>query len=567
MRRPYARTHERVKSRALTEAASLLNRFTPKIHRSRPAERNATAMPTANNHGRQTTRLMPWLFWLTVAWGASIFWLAPHPPMVDMPQHAGQVALWRDLLLGRTPFAEQFQINLLTPYMLAYGLSLPLSFILPVAVALKTLLSVAYVGFVVACIALRRRFEADPRLDWFFLVAFFGVAYRWGLLTFLVAAPVCLSFVLLAESHARRPSGATGTRLGLMGLLLLASHGLAFLLGLVLGATLLLAATWKRKRVALFDWLPYAVLLAAFAGYFLLSRALEATLPMPGGGDFEGAWGWHRLTTVPTFAIGGLEDRRLLAVVAVMALAPFLIGLRPRSPANPSVLIFGVVIAVLALAPAFAAKTGLIYERFALYLLPAYAWMFARRPSSNVAGTKRLLATLTMAVVVGACWSALAVRSVQAISFREETATIDAALRSLEPGQRALGLSFDPGSRASRGWLTYLHYPVWYQAEGGGFVDFNFAWFPPQVVRFRPGRQPVVTRELEGRPEQFDWSRHRGDLYRYFIVRHTRALPASLFSNADCDVKIIRSLPDWTIFERTACKVTATPPSTEAAPR
>ena len=32
------------------------------------------------------------LFWAAALCGASIFWLSPHPPMVDVPAHAGQVA-------------------------------------------------------------------------------------------------------------------------------------------------------------------------------------------------------------------------------------------------------------------------------------------------------------------------------------------------------------------------------------------------------------------------------------------------------------------------------------------
>ena len=43
------------------------------------------------------------LFVLTMLWGALVFWLAPHPPMIDLAQHAGQVALLRDMLLGPYP--------------------------------------------------------------------------------------------------------------------------------------------------------------------------------------------------------------------------------------------------------------------------------------------------------------------------------------------------------------------------------------------------------------------------------------------------------------------------------
>ena len=117
-----------------------------------------------------------WLFILAALWGAAIFWLAPHPPMIDLPQHAAQVALLRDLLQGTSPWTAFFRINWITPYLVGYGLALPLSLLMPVAAALKLLLSLAYLAFVFMCVRLRRYFGADARLDWLFLLSFTGIA-------------------------------------------------------------------------------------------------------------------------------------------------------------------------------------------------------------------------------------------------------------------------------------------------------------------------------------------------------------------------------------------------------
>ena len=161
------------------------------------------------------------LFALTVAWGASIVWLAPHPPMLDLPQHAGQLALLKQLLTGESPWAHLVQVNPFTPYMLGFALALPLSFVLPVAVALKLLLSLAYVAFVLVCVALRRHFGADARLDWLFVTSFFGFAFKWGFFTFVLTVPFGLWFILLVDRYAlegtvRRGLGvaATGLEIG-----------------------------------------------------------------------------------------------------------------------------------------------------------------------------------------------------------------------------------------------------------------------------------------------------------------------------------------------------------------
>lgn len=151
------------------------------------------------------------LFLLTLAWAVSIIWIAPKPPMTDLPQHAGQVALLHDMAIGNSPWIDLFRTNLFTPYLLGYGLALALAFWLPLGVALKLTLSLAYLGFVWALVGLRRHFGGDSRLDWLFLLPFFGPAYAWGFLTFLAAALVAIFLILVSDRYAKKP----GLKLGL----------------------------------------------------------------------------------------------------------------------------------------------------------------------------------------------------------------------------------------------------------------------------------------------------------------------------------------------------------------
>jgi hypothetical protein len=139
---------------------------------------------------------------VTVLAAASIFWLAARLPMVDLPQHVAQIVLWHDLLMGQSLWSELFQINIVTPYLIAYSIALALSFIVTASTAFKILLSVAYVAFIASCIQLRRDFGADKRLDWIFIPSFFGFAYDWGFATFLISTPLCLQFIRLARIQA-----------------------------------------------------------------------------------------------------------------------------------------------------------------------------------------------------------------------------------------------------------------------------------------------------------------------------------------------------------------------------
>ena len=122
-------------------------------------------------------------------------WLAPHLPMLDLPQHAGQVALLRDLLSGTSLWSDLVRVNLFTPYLFSTALALPLSFVLPVNTVFALLLSLSYVGLVSVCVWLRHDLNGDERLDWLFVPGFFGFAWKFGFIPFLVASSIGVVFI------------------------------------------------------------------------------------------------------------------------------------------------------------------------------------------------------------------------------------------------------------------------------------------------------------------------------------------------------------------------------------
>ena len=477
------------------------------------------------------------LFWAATLWGASIFWLSAHPPMVDVPAHAGQVALLRDLVFGEGRWSELVRINPFTPYLIGYGLALPLSLVMSATAAVKLLLSVSYLAFVAMCIALAREFRSDARLYPLFLVGFFGLAYKWGFYTFLVAAPVTLAFVLLALRYAKAPSAKGALALFAAGLVMLASHGLAFMLGWAVGAALLVAE--RRTRLLHSGW-PYAALALAFVAYFVGSRLFQSQYHVAYQYWDPTHYGWMRLLKIPLYAIGDRDDKLLLEPIALaLVAAPFLVARRPQW--RSSVPLAAVVAMMLAI-PSYAFDTAFLYERYGVFLLPALAWAF-----SGARGHPRAPSALILLL----CALVLSLYSVRASRFGEETRSIDAAIAALAPGERALTLAFSTASPGAGHPSVYIHYPAWYQAERNGLVDFNFAWFPPQVVRWRPERAPAVTPGFEWHPQRFDWNKHEGERYRYFFVHG--ALPAGFFAAAPCPPARIFTDGAWAIYERRSC--------------
>lgn len=503
-----------------------------------------------------------WLFF--IAWGAAIFWIAPHPPMVDFPQHAAQISLLTDLISGKSLWSAQLQINLLTPYLIGYGLAALLSFVMPVVFAMKLLLSVSYVLFIAVCVAFRKRVDADPRLDWILVPTYFGFCYAWGMFTYLVAAPIGVLFILLADKYSTALTIRSGISLTIVGIVLLISHGMTFILGWGAGLLLLILNMPLRWREGT-RLLPYIVLLIAGFIFYQNGKQLDATLiHQPSVFDY-GSTIFMRIKEAFQFPFSSdikIGSKRIfIPVTLAITFAPYLFGLRVnwRRPAA-WVPFFCVCILFFAL-PRSADNTAFLYSRYSLFLLPAYVWMFKAKEST----TKGLLPSTKInwhyfpkLTLIGSCILILGTTSINAWRFGQETLDLDAEISKLVSGQRALGLIFDANSQAAENTVVYLHYGAWYQAEKHGFTDFNFAWFTPQVVRYRPGYSPPVEIGFEWEPGSFDWSKHQGMSYRYFFVRGKHDA-MQLFKEAPCQPKTIFSKEMWTVYENCIVSVSAAP--------
>ena len=509
--------------------------------------------------------IMRALFLLTLLWGVAIFWIAPRPPLIDLPQHAGQVALWRDLLTGTSPWSGIFRLNLWTPYLIGYGLALPLSFIMPVGTAMQIILSAAYVAFVLLGTRLRAHFGGDPRLDWFFLPTFFGFAYNWGFYTFLVASPVVILFVLAVDRYAQHPSLRGGIAATLIGLVLLFSHGLAFVFGALVAGCLYTIRCYTGGGQWLKRWLqgawPLMIVGVACIVLYLISVRIQAEYWAKGHLEFTWDISIMRVPRLLANSIGDYYTPKmlLLVVMVVMLAIPWLMGLRLNRRDPATWVLFVIALFIGLIVPGTMIATAYVYQRFALYALPAYALIFmaaAVRPTAGapvpatVTGRWKAMPVAALMICV---WTTFACHSLEMERFAHEAEDFEAVLAAMEPKQRVLALTFDSRSEEANLDLAYRHYATWYQSEKQGLVDFNFAWFPPQIVRFRPDQLPKVMEGLKG--QNFTVQKYPLEPYRYIVARHSTPLPDGLFKGADCAPQVVMKRGSWTLFERKVCDI------------
>jgi hypothetical protein len=504
------------------------------------------------------------LWWLTLFWGCSLIWLPERPPMADLGAHAGQITLLIDLTRGTSPWSDALYVNPTTPYLLGYGLTALVSVVTSVLFAVKLVLSIAYLGFVLAAVKVRQHFGSSHYLDWMIIPSFFGLSFEWGFFSFLVAAPIGMLFVLVVDDWLSEPARSRGWLVVIVGLILFAAHGLtfAFFLATAFVMTLVALRSADRLRRLVTALTPLIALSAASVVVFVIISRSESQL----GQDFTSSsitfkYQWGRVLELLTNSFDsylsdqsrGYDWRYLVVAVSFIA-APWTMGFKPVSVSSSVAMIpLVIVLAVAALVPSDALGTWLIYERFAQFLFPSYAWIFSAQRSASLPVWRF---PLGLAALVLGCWFVMGVLTIQMVRFTEESAGFSNVLASMEPGEAAVYLVFDKGSAAYAHDFSYLHFASWYEAEKHGFVVPNLAFYKNMVVRFRKDREPKANSSgnIERYPGSFDWIEHEGDRYRYFIIRDVAQQGASVyFKGSPCLPHKTFGYREWQVYERSAC--------------
>ncbi len=499
--------------------------------------------------------LFRFLFVATVAYGGAMLWLSPHLPMGDLPQVSGQIALLKDLINGSSPWHDMVRVNFFTPYLVPYFVGIVLAFFFSIVTALKIELAIGYFLFVYACVRLRKVLGGDERLDWLFIPSYFGYAFKWGFVTFLVATPLGVFLILLAKIYADNPTLRNGIVLCLSGVFLFFAHGLVFIFAFFVGCSFLFSHFIKRGYPGR-HWaalsIPYFCLAFVFVLFIVVSKLTEQQYVSYGD---VSSFSWSIYSTRPaqfvSYMLGSGIDIVFLPISFCLLTYPFLLGSRLKLEMNDRVLPFLMLLILWVTWPSRGMSLYFLCERFSIFSLAFYAMIFSCNKEQGQtqelprAENVRYVAATTLAVL--SCWAFFAVQSVRLVRFAEESADFDRIAAAAEPKRLALSLVFDPGSAAAYNRVAYKHFPAWYQAEKEGFLEPNFAGFLPQVVRYR--------REMfnEAPPadlvaETFRWKENNGDRYYYIFVRREGGLPPDVSADAKCRIMKIAESGSWSLY-------------------
>ena len=470
-------------------------------------------------------------------------WLASFPPMVDLPEHAAQVALLRNLQNPGFSYADLFRVNWFTPYLFGYILMYALTPLFGIVGAAKFAVAIAVAGLPISTGLLMRETGADCYWALLTIPAMYGFSYGWGFLNFLVAVPVGLLFLVAAIRYTRRPTVRGAAFLALFSILLFFSHALTYLFFAAIAGLYALLETRNLQKTAV-AVCPVAATLPLALVWFLRTKA-DPNAQSPVVWDLgwitpadPHTWG-GRLTGLFPRLLGLWSPLFCLIFGIALFVLPLLAGARLSRRLSVWAPL-AVCLLVIFCGPTGGHSGWALSQRFVVFALSFFVLGLEKSPASRPAWRGAAIFLLLAWMVIA---TSLTLR------YDAEAKGFNRIMSAMEPNQRVLSLMFVQHTKQFPA-PVFVHFPAWYSATKQGVVDMNFAVFPVALVRYKPMLPSPDSTVSEWHPETFRWDQWRGDLYRYFIVHAPVDLGYKLFGSAPCAVSLVTRSGNWWLYER-----------------
>jgi hypothetical protein len=500
----------------------------PLPHRAIPFSSRLAEVVSLNNER---------LFLFVVVLSIVPLWIGPYLPLVDLPQHAAQVTALRQLWSGDPIAGALFHVNWFTPYLLGYLLLYVLTLVMPMAVATKLVVSLAVALIPWLTGRLLKAVGGDEGWKWLAIPCSFSFAFYWGFLTFLITAPLGLLFLVQTVRFVAAPSLARSAGIALFSVLLFFCHVIVLGFASLIALAYVVGAHYRDLKTLVLRALPYTAP-APIIGLWLASTYRAETGVQSDPIMFGPLL--YRLTQLLAQP-AGREDffsavpMIVLVTGAVLLLPPLTGATFNRDPKRWLPLVLGAL--AFLLSPHYVLSTAYFYQRLGVFLVPL--WLMAW----DAPQARRGADWLVMAIVV--LW--VVTSSGRFVAFARETESFSDVLAAMEPGRRTAAMVVDNSS--PRFTLpVYLHFPAWYQAERGGVVDFNFAEFYSQMVRYRADAGPRISEIVAWYPAEFQWDVNGGDRYDYFLIKASVDVADAVFKDRRSSVELVTQSGWWWLY-------------------
>jgi hypothetical protein len=407
---------------------------------------------------------------------AAVLFSGQYLPLTDLPQHEGQLALWRRF--GESAhLPELYELNLFTPYLLFYAIGRLFCLVLSVHEAIRCLVLLAVLGLPWAHLVLLRRVGGDP---YWALIGFplaFNVSYTMGFLNFILALPIGLLLVAGAHGLAERQTWPRAIGVALLGVTLFFGHALAWL-----GCTAMAAAAaitrGRDPRARLLALAPLGAAAPIALGWFVMTReqsplARAATV-----------WslGLERLSALPGHAFG--DGPMALTWGALLGVA-VLLGVRRIARAPERWSPWAVASALYLLLPWHGMGVAHLFSRYGVLVVLSATLAF----EPLVTSARRRNASRALLACTALLFSVHHASAIRA--FNHDAAGAEAVLAELPTTTRGIyGLILDP-KHASVGGDPFLHFAQFAHLEHD-VIEPSFARSYQSLVRYPAGTRPPL---------------------------------------------------------------------------
>ncbi|HKO53408.1 MAG TPA: hypothetical protein VJV79_37120 [Polyangiaceae bacterium] len=459
------------------------------------------------------------------------FFLVPYLPMVDMPQHAAQIAIWLHLHDPKWAEFQLFELNFRTPYLGAYALARALSGLVGVVPALKVVVWLSIVGHWAAFDWLVRSLGHARWLGLLGLPLGMGYGFYFGFISFIGALPFGICAICLALRHRAQPSLASGLWLGTALCATLSTHGFALGLTLVLVAPLLLrgAGSLFARGAPL---LAPALLMLVWLVPGSSARSIGLTVWDPR------FWELRQIPGLLLASSGADHGASALGVV-VLGIVLLSLGRPNREPERLLPLL--VMLLGYCLFPLSLGGFTPLHPRFAAFLVPSV--LLAFQPSAALR-SPYLDGLIAVTCAVWFCLFAIRLQR-----FARETQPIVDFVERMPQSLYIRPLIFERESNAFPGLPAMLHLSAYYVPEKGGYQGYSFAMYPTSVVRYHPEIEPTMNYAAEWHPEWFSAADELGG-YHCFLVHSSVDRSAELFGAQLDQLNLVFHEQGWWAYAR-----------------
>ena len=418
-------------------------------------------------------------------------WFILYPdylPLVDLPQHAAQVATLDDLLKDKSPWKEMLFLNFDVPYLTTYLTWLGLHQIMPITWSAKVIVAITLFAYMFAIRLLRRQFNASYIVDWIALSCFFGFVFQFGFLTFLMSIPVGIIFFVYCKQWIETHQLKYLILLTFWGVFCYLSHILSLAFFCLMAYLYFLVSfkehTWKQRALFTVPFMLFAVLMVRIV-FFKEDPAYTLLL-------YDGYISVSFIQKTKELFYYPWNNAPLpmyFFIFLSLYLLPWFMGYRPSKQLKKYIPLFFALIVWYGL-PYSYKQIFYIYSRFGLFV-PIFFYLIWEKKEINRNFSLTILKLgVWTPIVFGICIVSTLFKAYSNIihfQYSPHRQNFELIKQAIPEKQKVL--FFYNAKILTDGGLTsifeYLHYPLWYQAEKQGWVDYNFATAPAMIVRLK----------------------------------------------------------------------------------